>query len=405
MNSENTFSVRERDAVAVRKQDPAYGFLRLVYSFGHLISGPESVPFVPWDLEPVKLPLLETWTAAIEALHALDRRVKQMPDGYRKDFLASHVRHLKIASRLGQGEKVSLPEQVRDLVQCPFRPAGQREIEELQEDILRLLGKRGFRGYGPEATVAWERSFRLASSEVLRSAKSLAVQARKETIRKVMDLPAGERLTFKTHRHKPWSGYCWYRNQFRSIVGINLDYEWSLPYMRDLVAHELYPGHHTHQVRKEMLYWSGGLPREAALSLLSGPTGAHEEGLAECGLPLLQWNRTMDDSILEKVIRLRNAVGVNVAIMCVHKGASRKEGIQYSIEAGFMDKKRAARGMGFATRRWFAPYTFCYWYGAGIIREALARAEGEKRERVLQVLYGRPLTYEMLVRGLREAVA
>jgi len=98
-------------------------------------------------------------------------------------------------------------------------------------------------------------------------------------------------------------------------------------------------------------------------------------------------------------------VGVNVAIMCVHKGISRKEGIEYSIEAGFMDKERAARGTGFATRKWFAPYTFCYWYGAGIIREALARAGGEKKERVLQVLYGRPLTYQMLVRDLGKAVA
>src|SRR5262249_48876745 len=92
----------------------------------------------------------------------------------------------------------------------------------------------------------------------------------------------GEDSYLELVTNEPWAAFNYYEGDLRSRVVINTDLPvWShrLPH---LVAHELYPGHHTEHAGKEQALVRDHGYLEESILLTGTPQSLVSEGIAEC---------------------------------------------------------------------------------------------------------------------------
>lgn len=66
-----------------------------------------------------------------------------------------------------------------------------------------------------------------------------------------MELPEGEAFEIEYVTDKPWSGYNWYKGDYKSLIQVNTSLPIYIDRAIDLACHEGYPGHHVYNVLLE----------------------------------------------------------------------------------------------------------------------------------------------------------
>ncbi|MDN5285857.1 MAG: hypothetical protein JWR38_2131 [Mucilaginibacter sp.] len=113
--------------------------------------------------------------------------------------------------------------------------------------------------------------------------KAAIAEARKRTMAHYT-LPAGEAFTLEYVTNKPWSGYNWYKGNYKSTVQINTDLKIFIDRAIDVGSHESYPGHHVYNMLLERnLYRKKGWV-EISLYPLFSPQSLIAEGSANYGI-------------------------------------------------------------------------------------------------------------------------
>ncbi len=371
-------------------------YLRLAYTLDRRSRKKDGTRLVPWDLDPVRLPPLETWPDLEEAYRRLARLTREMPAGFRKEWLKDHLPTLKALLALVKGDVPSLPDQVRDFYGLPARPAREEELESLRARIRRILHvSREDELQG--AVEAWEGEHRVPSDAVLLTMDKFLREGRRGS-RRLFELPRTERVRLVAMRRRRNTGYCLYTHDFQSTVKLNVGVPWTWPALRDMAAHEAYPGHHVHQATREWEYLHGDFPREAAVSMAADPMGPVEEGLAENGMLFIHWDRSREDRLTLLLNRLRWGTEVNLAWMA-HREEPRQEMMRYAVQSGLVDWRQAVRDVNYAANRAWASYAFCYWYGTSMIRRKYERMAGDPA--FFDVLYWKPYTVRLLEQAFR----
>ena len=369
-------------------------YLRLAYSLDRRSRTKYGTRLVPWDLDPVRLPPLASWGEIAEAQRRLSRLTREMPHGFRREWLVDHLPALRILSEMLQGRMPPLPKQVRDLYTLSARPVREEELEALRLRIRRILRVSRDEEVRP-AVEAWERTHRVPPDSLLLTMDKFLREARRGS-RRLFELPRTERARLVPMRRSRHDGYCQYTHDYQSTIKLNVDLAWTWPALRELATHEAYPGHHVHQSTREFEYLEGDFPREAAVSLTLDPMGPVEEGVAETGMLFIRWDRTKEDRLTLLRERLRWGTEVNLTWMA-YRDEPRKELLRYAMHAGLVDPQQAVRDVNYAANRMWASYAFCYWYGAALIRRKYEKVAGDPA--FFDVLYWRPYT----LRGLEAA--
>ncbi len=371
-------------------------YLRLAYSLDRRSRKKDGTRLVPWDLDPVRLPPLTTWTDLEGAHRRLATLTRQLPSGFRREWLKDHLPTLRALISLLKGNVPSLPDQVRQFYGLPARPAAEAELESLRARIRRILHvSRDEELQG--AVEAWERAHRILPDAVLLTMDKFLREGRRGA-KRLFALPRAERVRLVGMRHQRNTGYCLYTHDFQSTVKLNLGVPWTWPALRDMAAHEAYPGHHVHQATREWEYLHGDFPREAAVSMAADPMGPVEEGLAENAMVFIHWDRSKEDRLTLLLNRLRWGTEVNLAWMA-HREAPRKELLRYAVLSGLVDWRQAVRDVNYAANRAWASYAFCYWYGTSLIRRKYERMDGDPA--FFDVLYWKPYTVRLLEQAFR----
>ncbi|WP_158826216.1 hypothetical protein [Mucilaginibacter lacusdianchii] len=110
-------------------------------------------------------------------------------------------------------------------------------------------------------------------------------EARKRT-KSHYQLPANESFTLELVTKKPWSGYNWYKGNYKSLIQINTDNKIFIDRAIDVGSHESYPGHHVYNMLLEKnLYHDRGWV-ELSLYPLFSPQSLIAEGSANYGVEL-----------------------------------------------------------------------------------------------------------------------
>jgi hypothetical protein len=99
-------------------------------------------------------------------------------------------------------------------------------------------------------------------------------------------LPAGETFVMEFVTGKPWSGYNYYKGNYKSLIQINTDLPIRISRAVDLGCHEGYPGHHVLNLMvEERLARKNGW-KEYEVNPLYSPTSVLSEGSANYGIDL-----------------------------------------------------------------------------------------------------------------------
>jgi hypothetical protein len=110
-------------------------------------------------------------------------------------------------------------------------------------------------------------------------------ECRKRTTQ-FMKLPEGESFVMEFVTGKPWSGYNYYKGNYKSLIQINTDLPIRISRAVDLGCHEGYPGHHVLNLMIESKLARGKGWKEFEVNPLYSPQSVVSEGSANYGIDL-----------------------------------------------------------------------------------------------------------------------
>jgi hypothetical protein len=201
-------------------------------------------------------------------------------DQDRADYLAAHLRALACAGRKFAGAQIGFVDEVRDYFDVEIAKGDVETYRQAHNRLDEVLD-----GGGPLAErMAAYRAAEEISPQRLADCIEAFSSALRDRVRAEYPLPESETVEYQVVTDKPWSGFNYYRGDYRSTVAVNADVKQQMSHLPRLVAHESYPGHHTEHCRKE-----AGLVRHAGqaehtIFLVNTPQCLIAEGLAELAL-------------------------------------------------------------------------------------------------------------------------
>jgi hypothetical protein len=228
---------------------------------------------------------------------------------------------------------------------------------------------------------AWMEAQTLPADALLQAATRFADALRTRT-NELFGLPRDEEARIELVTDEPWSAFNYYLGGRRSRVVVNTDlpvYSFRLP---ELVAHEIYPGHHTEHAWKESLLVEGegnwgeaiflvGTPQstvsEGIASLAAEIVGAYEVAsavYADLGVP---YDAATADAVREAREAL-DTVGVNAALLLYEGGASRDDAVSYLERWNLSPREHAEKSVEFLMHPTWRAYVSCYSSGYALCR-------------------------------------
>jgi hypothetical protein len=309
----------------------------------------------------------------------------------RASWLRAQLVGLETVARRLAGERISWLEEVE---RCHgVRP--HLTSEEQFEEGHRLLDET----FGDTAGYQrWLDSQVVPVEKLLPAAELLCAESRRRTLA-LFGLPDGEEATLEVVANEPWSAFNYYDGSLRSRVVINTDLPiWSYV-LPTLVAHELYPGHHTEHAWKEQ-----GLVRERGVLeesiLLTGtPQSLVSEGIAENAAETVfgtdlhreaaELLRPLDlaydadgAEALRQAADLLDPVRDNMAYQLNEEGRPREEVVEYGMRWRRLPRERIEKMLDFVTDPTWRAYSACYTHGEKLVR-AHVGGDGERYRRLL----------------------
>lgn len=296
-------------------------------------------------------------------------------------YLDAQLLGLETVARKLAGEEIPYADEVE---RCyGVRP--RRVPEERFESAHRALGE----ALPPGGSLAeryqrWREGDPVPVDRLPAVLEALSARLRERT-RERFGLPDGEeaRLDFVTD--EPWAAYNYYLGDLSSRIAVNTDVSLNASFVAELMAHELYPGHHTEHAWKEaLLYRENGRLEESAL-MIGAPQSLLAEGIAGLAIDMVVDDH---DGFAQEVLddfgidydadagrRIRRAreplerVVPNAALLLHEDGATPEEAQAYIQRWGLVSPKRAAHNVEFVTHPVWRSYISTYADGLALCRD------------------------------------
>ena len=317
-------------------------------------------------------------------------RLLESTDGW----LHAQVVGLETVARKLAGEEIPYSDEVERCYGVRPRRVPEAEFEAAHRELDTLLPGDG--DLAPRYQ-AWREGDPLPREQLAPALVALTEELRNRT-RDLLGLPAGEAGELDYVTDEPWAAYNYYLGGLRSLVAVNTDVDMNVGYIGHLMAHELYPGHHTeHAWKEQRLVREQGLLEESIL-MIGAPQSLIAEGIAQVGAEVLLDDldsftaETLaplgieHDAELGRAVRrarqpLEHVPG-NVALMLHEDGASTDEARDYLTRWALVSPKRAEHNVSFVSHPLWRAYVSTYTDGYRVCRDWVA-GDTEKFKRLL----------------------
>jgi hypothetical protein len=308
--------------------------------------------------------------------------------------LTAFGRRVKIFS----GETASFDEESKELfgVQAPVYPESHYQSLVAQLDSL-LPGKDS----RPVRLQSLASRFVIPKDKLDTVFKTAIAECRKRTL-KHYGLPQTESFQLEFVTGKPWSGYNWYKGNYKSVIQINTDLPIIIERAIDVGSHESYPGHHVYNMLLEKnLYRDKGWV-EISLYPLFSPQSLIAEGSANYGidvvfpgdekvrfakevlLPLAGLDTTGIDLYFKALVikGKLNYARNEVARGLINGTMTEKEALRWLMDYGLFNEESAAKSISFIRAN--RSYVINYNYGMDLVKNYIeskggTEAASEKR--------------------------
>ena len=214
-------------------------------------------------------------TAALQALHDTSDTVAQ-----RAAWIAAQLKAFERRIKIYAGDTAGFDEEAKDLYGVTAPVYDSLHYREIIAKLDHLL---------PGSGSINDRFQELANRFIIPKDKldtvfKTAIAACRERTLQHYDLPKEESFILEYVTNKPWSGYNWYKGNYKSVIQINTDLQIFIDRAIDVGSHESYPGHHVYNMLLEKnLYREKGWV-EISLYPLFSPQSLIAEGSANYGI-------------------------------------------------------------------------------------------------------------------------
>ena len=165
-------------------------------------------------------------------------------------WLAAQLVGLETVARKLAGEEIPYLDEVERCYGIRPELMPETPFEQAHADLDEALPGDGSVA---ERYQAW-REDNPVPRELLDAALESIAQDLRERARDLFGLPDGEDAELDFVTDEPWSAYNYYLGGLRSRIAVNLDVPMVPSLVTELMAHEVYPGHHTEHAWKEQLF-------------------------------------------------------------------------------------------------------------------------------------------------------
>ncbi|MVZ98528.1 hypothetical protein EUU23_12570 [Sphingorhabdus sp. IMCC26285] len=212
-------------------------------------------------------------------------------------------------------------------------------------------------------------------------------------------LPTGETFTMEFVTGKTWSGYNYYKGNYKSLIQINTDLPIRISRAVDLGCHEGYPGHHVlNLLVEERLARAKGW-HEYEVNPLYSPTSVLSEGSANYGIDLafpgperLAFERDvlyplagLDPITAEafwKMQQMTEALSgarLTIAKMYLDGEIDRTQALGFTQKYLLLSPARAEQSVGFTDH--YRSYVINYGWGKDLVRNYVERGNPDSATR------------------------
>jgi hypothetical protein len=227
-------------------------------------------------------------------------------------------------------------------------------------------------------------------------------ECRKRTAQ-YMRLPVGESFVMEFVTGKPWSGYNYYKGNYKSLIQINTDLPIRISRAVDLGCHEGYPGHHVLNLMIESKLArsdNGGKGwKEFEVNPLYSPQSVVSEGSANYGIDLafspaerLKFERDvlyplagLDPKSAEAFWKLQQATEalggarLTIAKMYLDGEITREKALELTQKYQLLSPARAEQQVKFTDH--YRSYVLNYGWGKELVKGFIERGNSDKAER------------------------
>jgi hypothetical protein len=226
-----------------------------------------------------------------------------------------------------------------------------------------------------------------------------AISECKRRTAQFINLPAGETFVMEFVTGKPWSGYNYYKGNYKSLIQINTDLPIRVSRAVDLGCHEGYPGHHVLNLMvEERLARKNGW-KEYEVNPLYSPTSVLSEGSANYGIDLafpaaerLAFERDilypiagLDPNSAEafwKMQQMTDALSgarLTIAKMYLDGAVTRAQALELTQKYLLLSPARAEQSVKFTDH--YRSYVINYGWGKDLVRAYIERGNPDPTER------------------------
>ncbi len=239
----------------------------------------------------------------------------------------------------------------------------------------------------------------LIPTDKLKTVFDAAIAECKKRTQAFIALPAGESFQMEFVKGKPWSGYNYYKGNYKSLIQINTDLPIRISRAVDLGCHEGYPGHHVLNLMIEgrlvnLMHFS-----EYQVNPLYSPQSVISEGSANYGIDLafpgeerLKFERDvlyplagLDPKTAAAYWKLQQSTDalsgtrLTIAKMYIDGEATRAEALALTQKYLLLSPARAEQSVGFTDH--YRSYVINYGWGKDLVRGFIERGKPDTAER------------------------
>ena len=212
-------------------------------------------------------------------------------------------------------------------------------------------------------------------------------------------LPVGESFDMEFVTGKTWSGYNYYKGNYKSLIQINTDLPIRVSRAVDLGCHEGYPGHHVLNLMVEQRLARAKGWSEYEVNPLYSPTSVLSEGSANYGIdlafpaeerlaferdilyPLAGLDPKSADAYwkMQQMTEMLSGARLTIAKMYLDGEISRAQALELTQKYLLLSPARAEQSVAFTDH--YRSYVINYGWGKDLVRGYIERGNPDQAER------------------------
>jgi len=329
----------------------------------------------------------------------------EITDSIRQDFLVGEIASLQAVVAWLTGGDIPYSELVSKLFHIDIQDFSERDIDNAQADLARLLPgdeeqplKERVYLYEEKGKVSGDELKQLIEGELQEKAAEVGNLFKEKVFSVMGEYVTDNGVTYKPVKDEPWSGYNYYQGDFKSINAFNTDRSFNRYNLLAVIYHEY--EHHVSALWREKAFREKGWTELSIVPLHTGRC-VISEGTADTAREFLEIKESETEELVRALYKLRRMTGINAAVMLNEKGTPKDEVIEYLVESGLRKPKSAKGSIQFihpekedGMPNIWAPYVFTYYFGRNdFVHPTFKRAKEENElKRFFRTLYLNPFS-------------